>query len=84
MIACVQDAGFTNAEVRELLAGDTGSPERWRSLAKRKLGEVDVLIAKAQATRRLLEESLRCDCVALEQCAPRSWAGGRRRHRPAG
>jgi MerR family redox-sensitive transcriptional activator SoxR len=68
VIACAQDAGFTIAEVRELLAGESDSPGAWRALAERKLREVDAVIEKAQATRRLLEESLRCDCVALDEC----------------
>ena len=69
VIACAQDAGFTIAEVRELLAGDGTSPGAWRALAERKLREVDAIIEKAQSTRRLLEESLGCGCVALDQCA---------------
>ncbi len=68
VIACAQEAGFTIAEVRQLLSGEDKPSVRWRSLAERKLREVDALIEKAQATRRLLEESLRCDCVAFEQC----------------
>ena len=69
VIACAQDAGFTIAEVRQLLGGEKESPGGWRALAERKLREVDALIEKAQATRRLLEDSLGCDCVALEDCA---------------
>ncbi len=69
VISCAQEAGFTIAEVRDLLAGEGGGPGRWRALAERKLQEVDALIERAQATRRLLEESLRCDCVTLEECA---------------
>lgn len=68
VIACAQDAGFTIAEVRELLRGEDEPPARWRALAERKLREVDAVIEKALATRRLLEESLRCNCVALQQC----------------
>ncbi len=69
VIACAQDAGFTISEVRELLGGENESPGRWRALAQRKLREVDAVIERAQVTRRLLEESLRCNCVALEECA---------------
>ena len=69
VIACAQEAGCTIAEVRELLAGEDEPPARWRALAERKLVEVDALIDKAQATRRLLEESLRCNCVTLDRCA---------------
>ena len=76
VIACAQQAGFTIAEVRELLAGEDGAPDRWRSLAERKLREVDAVIEKAQATRRLLEESLRCHCVTLEECPTVLGTGG--------
>ena len=69
VIACAQDAGFTIAEVRQLLGGEKDSPGGWRMLAERKLREVDAVIEKAQATRRLLEDSLGCDCVAIEDCA---------------
>ena len=69
VIACAQDAGFTIAEVRRLLGGEKESPGGWRALAERKLREVDAVIEKAQATRRLLEDSLGCDCIALEDCA---------------
>ncbi len=68
LIACVQSCGFTIAEIRELLVEDGCSPERWRPLAERKLVEVDALIEKANLTRRLLEESLDCDCRVLEHC----------------
>ena len=69
VIACAQDASFTIAEVRQLLGGEKESPGGWRTLAERKLREVDAVIEKAQATRRLLEDSLSCDCIALEDCA---------------
>ena len=81
VIACAQDAGFTIAEVRQLLGGEKESPGGWRSLAERKLREVDAVIDKAQVTRQLLEDSLGCDCVAIEDCATvsRSTRPGRRR-----
>ena len=69
VIACAQDAGFTLAEVRRLLGGEQESPGGWRALAERKLREVDAVIDKAKATRQLLEDSLGCDCIALEDCA---------------
>ncbi len=69
VIACAQQAGFTISEVRQLLAGEDDPSARWRVLAEQKLREVDTIIEKAQATRRLLEKSLRCNCVVLEQCA---------------
>ena len=69
VISCAQSAGFTIAEIRELLRGEDGAQGAWRDLAQRKLAEVNALIDKAQATRRLLDESLRCTCQSLEECS---------------
>ncbi len=69
VIACARAAGFTIAEIVELLVDGECEPGRWRPLAQRKLVEIKALIDKAEATRRLLEESLACDCRALEQCS---------------
>ena len=75
VIACAQSAGFTIAEIRELLQGEDGAQGAWRNLAEQKLRELNALIERAQATRRLLEDSLQCACQSLEECS----AG----HRPA-
>lgn len=69
VISCARSAGFTIAEIRELLRGEDGTQGAWRSLAERKLVEVNALIESAEATRRLLEESLQCTCRSLEECA---------------
>ena len=69
VISCAQSAGFTIAEIRELIQGQDGAQGTWRDLAQRKLAEVNALIDKAQATRRLLEDSLECSCQSLEECS---------------
>ncbi len=72
LIRGARRAGFTIAEIRPLLYGfpeDTAPPERWQTLAGRKLSEVDALIEQLQGTRRVLERALLCDCGSLEQCA---------------
>ncbi len=69
VISCAQSAGFTIAEIRELLHGEDGAQGTWRRLAQRKLAEVNALIENAQATRRLLENSLQCSCQTLEDCS---------------
>ena len=68
VISCAQSAGFRISEIRELLEGEDGAQGAWRSLAERKLVEVNALIERAQATRRLLEDSLECCCQSLEEC----------------
>lgn len=72
VIRLSQQAGFTLAEIATLFEGfeDESTPaQRWRALAERKLPEVDTQIARAQAMKRLLTESLRCGCLSLEECA---------------
>lgn len=69
MIDVAQRAGFTLREVGALLDGlqaDTAPTEEWRRLAQHKLGEIEQLIARAQAMRALLHTSLQCDCLTLE------------------
>lgn len=76
VIRMAQEAGFTIEEVKTLISGfPSGTPAsaRWQSLAHQKLAEVDALIARAQAMRRVLEESLACGCLSLETCAAVGW-----------
>lgn len=71
VIAVAQQAGFTVAEIGVLLHGfgsEVTPSARWRALAEAKLPEVDALIVRAQAMKRMLEEGLRCDCVRFEEC----------------
>ena len=67
-----------SAEIRVLVDGVTAGdspPAQWAALADEKLAEVDALIARAQATRRLLEALRACDCRTLEDCAGRASNG---------
>lgn len=71
VIEFAQRAGFTLAETRTLLSGFSAKvppSARWRSLAHRKLPEVEALIARASGMKRLLEEGLECECLSLEEC----------------
>ncbi len=65
-------AGFTLREIRALLSDFTPSKPpraRWRKLASSKLREIDDVLARTGARKRLLQESLRCRCRRLENCA---------------
>jgi MerR family redox-sensitive transcriptional activator SoxR len=78
VIGVAQQAGFTIAEIRTLLHGfdpDTPAAERWRALAERKLPQVEALVARAQEMKRIIEASLRCECLTLEECALRLRSG---------
>jgi DNA-binding transcriptional MerR regulator len=71
VVRIARDLGFTLGEIRALLDGfseDTPPSERWQKLARRKLPEVDALLQRATAMKRLLEKGLRCDCVSVQDC----------------
>jgi MerR family redox-sensitive transcriptional activator SoxR len=72
VIRLAQQAGFSVAEIRQMLTGfDPATPfsARWRALAERKLTELDAQIARAQAMKEMLKEGLRCGCLSWEECA---------------
>ena len=71
LLRFAQQAGFTVAEMRTLLHGfrlETRPAERWATLARKKLTELDEVIARAEKMKGLLEVGLRCGCLRLEDC----------------
>lgn len=77
VVRMAQEAGFTVAEIATLLNGvdpDTPAAARWRALAERKIVDIDGQIARAQLMRRVLDQSLRCDCLTLDECAELGWS----------
>jgi MerR family redox-sensitive transcriptional activator SoxR len=72
LIDLAQDAGFTVAETNALMHGfdrTTPASQRWRQLARQKLGEVAQRIERAERMRALLERLMRCQCHTLGECA---------------
>lgn len=70
-IQVAQAAGLTIAEIQMLvneLDDDTPLSERWQTLARQKLAELDELMRKVQGMRMLLANGLRCRCTNLEEC----------------
>ena len=66
-ILLYSDAGFTLAEQKALIAPHDGT-SGWRQLARRKIGELDEQIAKAQAAREAISHGLRCPHEDITQC----------------
>lgn len=67
-----QQAGFTLDEIKTLFHGfgkETPLSARWKSLARKKLGELDELAERILRMRRALELSLECGCVRVEDCS---------------
>jgi MerR family redox-sensitive transcriptional activator SoxR len=74
VIQLAKEANFTLPEIRALLYdySEYRTPsERWKELARRKLHEVNEVIARAQEMKQLLEEGLECDSLLyeLDSCA---------------
>jgi MerR family transcriptional regulator, redox-sensitive transcriptional activator SoxR len=78
LLQFAREAGFSIAETRTFVAGfsaTTPPAVRWRTLAKRKLGELDEQVRQLERMRVLLESGFRCQCLSVEDCA-RVIAGG--------
>jgi len=70
-IQVAQAAGLTIAEIQTLineLDDDMPLSERWQTLARQKLTEVDALMRKVQGMKLILVNGLNCRCSNLEEC----------------
>ena len=71
LIALAREAGFTMAEIKHLVMGfapGTRPADRWKELARRKLAEIDAMVARAERMRAVLTVALSCGCFRLEDC----------------
>lgn len=82
-LAIVQRArqlGFSLDEIRQLFFGFrnvTRASERWQKLSRRKLAELDALMADIKTVRRLLRKMMhRCHCDTLDQCGRGIFSSG--------
>src|SRR4030095_13452706 len=60
VILLLRDVGFSLRESKALLASRTRAVEGWRSLAHRKLADLDEQIAKAQTAKEVITHGLAC------------------------
>jgi MerR family transcriptional regulator, redox-sensitive transcriptional activator SoxR len=71
IIALARDAGFSVRETRTFLNGfpnGTAPALRWREMSRRKIAELDELIARLARMKSILNASFHCDCRKLEDC----------------
>lgn len=69
VIQLAKEANFTLDEIHTLLndsSAQTKPSQRWKALARRKLHEVELVIAQAQAMKHLLEAAIECESLLLE------------------
>jgi MerR family redox-sensitive transcriptional activator SoxR len=71
-VGVAQSAGFKLDEIKALMRavdGADGMGDQMRTLSRRKLGEVEELLARAQAMKGWLEVANTCDCETPADCA---------------
>ena len=67
-----RQAGFAIAETRTFVTGfpaSTPPGSRWKTLAKRKLSEIESPMARLRRMKSLLETGSHCQCLTMEDCA---------------
>jgi DNA-binding transcriptional MerR regulator len=79
LVALAQEVGFTVRETAALLGGHANDKERWREMAERKLGEIDLQTERLQAMKRLLRAAAACECSGVDACEVIEAAAERRR-----
>ena len=71
-VGVAQSAGFKLEEIKELLRGvddADGLGDQMRALSTRKLGEVEEMLARANAMKGWLQVANTCDCVTPAECS---------------
>ena len=71
LLRFAQQAGFTLDEIKTLFHGfgaETPLSARWRTLARKKLQELDALADRIRRMRRALDLGLKCGCIRIEDC----------------
>ena len=66
--------GFTLSEIKVFLNGlrdDAPVGPRWKSLAQRKIREVEETIQQSRRLKLLLQHLLGCSCASLQVCVQR-------------
>jgi MerR family transcriptional regulator, redox-sensitive transcriptional activator SoxR len=71
IVQAARGAGFTIGEIRVFLTGfasNVAPRARWRTLADRKLLELNTLLQRVEAMKAVLETSFRCNCPQISDC----------------
>ena len=75
VIQRARQSGFTLEEIRQLFFGfrsETCASKRWQNLSRKKLKELDALMAGIDSIRGLLKRMMQnCHCATLDQCGKR-------------
>jgi MerR family redox-sensitive transcriptional activator SoxR len=72
LLQVAREAGFSIAETRTFVSGfpaATPPALRWRTLAKRKLAEIEAQMQQLRRMQTLLESGFHCRCLSIDDCA---------------
>jgi MerR family transcriptional regulator, redox-sensitive transcriptional activator SoxR len=72
LLQVAREAGFSIAETRTFVSGfpaTTPPALRWRTLAKRKLAEIEAQMEQLRRMQALLESAFHCRCLSIDDCA---------------
>jgi MerR family redox-sensitive transcriptional activator SoxR len=72
IIEFAKETGFTLTEIKLLLHGfpeNTLASARWKKMAREKIKELEIALAKTKAMKDMLEAMTTCRCRKLEECA---------------
>jgi MerR family transcriptional regulator, redox-sensitive transcriptional activator SoxR len=72
MICFAKELGFSLDEIKVLIKEfpeNAKASPRWNQLALSKIQEMQIIANKARAVQRMLEKTLQCQCMKLEDCA---------------
>jgi len=68
VILVLRDVGFSLDEIRQFVGSSVRIGRAWRELARRKVAELDDIIADATAARSALEHAIRCRHDDIVEC----------------
>jgi MerR family transcriptional regulator, redox-sensitive transcriptional activator SoxR len=74
IILLAREAGFTVKETKTFVSGypvGAAPAERWRTLAAKKLIELDAQMTRLARMKSILNDSFHCRCTRLEDCEKR-------------
>ena len=74
LLRFAQQAGFSLEEVKELFASAAPLHDRWQTLARRKLDELDALAEQVARMQGNVQRALGCRCTRIEDCTLRPTA----------
>lgn len=68
MLRLCQDAGFTLAEIHELMEREARDPTAWRAVVRRKMPDVQESLRRLRKAHQILAHALECPYADITEC----------------